>query len=134
MFTARPGGQSLAVRIQQSDRPETGLIEAVLFDRDGTLIHDVPYDGDPTAVAPVPGAREALDRLRAAGPRLGAAGVLVPTAGARPEKLAAAVSATGSHCPPTAWGFTTTRRRGRCIARWRGGGPICIRTAGHHWG
>jgi len=40
---------------------------AVLFDRDGTLVHDVPYNGDPALVEPVPGAREALDRLRVAG-------------------------------------------------------------------
>jgi histidinol-phosphate phosphatase family protein len=40
---------------------------AVLLDRDGTLVHDVPYNGDPDLVAPVPGAREALERLRAAG-------------------------------------------------------------------
>jgi HAD superfamily hydrolase (TIGR01662 family) len=37
---------------------------AVLFDRDGTLVHDVPYNIDPAAVRPVPGARQALDRLR----------------------------------------------------------------------
>jgi histidinol-phosphate phosphatase family protein len=43
---------------------------AVLLDRDGTLIHDVPYNGDPALVAPVPSAREALDRLRSAGIRL----------------------------------------------------------------
>ena len=40
---------------------------AVLFDRDGTLIADVPYNADPARVEPLPGAREALDRLRAAG-------------------------------------------------------------------
>jgi len=40
---------------------------AVLFDRDETLIEDVPYNGDPERVAPLPGAREALDALRAAG-------------------------------------------------------------------
>ncbi|HEV2819662.1 MAG TPA: HAD-IIIA family hydrolase [Solirubrobacteraceae bacterium] len=40
---------------------------AVLLDRDGTLIVDVPYNGDPDAVVPAPGARAALDRLRAAG-------------------------------------------------------------------
>ena len=40
---------------------------AVLFDRDGTLVVDVPYNGDPDLVQPVAGAREALDRLRAAG-------------------------------------------------------------------
>jgi HAD superfamily hydrolase (TIGR01662 family) len=47
------------------------MFDAVLFDRDGTLIRDVPYNGDPDAVVPMPGARAALDRLRAAGLRLG---------------------------------------------------------------
>jgi HAD superfamily hydrolase (TIGR01662 family) len=49
----------------------TSLFDAVLFDRDGTLVEDVPYNGDPEAVHPMPGARAALDRLRAAGLRLG---------------------------------------------------------------
>jgi histidinol-phosphate phosphatase family protein len=40
---------------------------AVLFDRDGTLVVDVPYNGEPERVQPMPGAREALARLRAAG-------------------------------------------------------------------
>ena len=40
---------------------------AVLFDRDGTLVVDVPYNGDPDRVQPVAGARAALDRLREAG-------------------------------------------------------------------
>jgi histidinol-phosphate phosphatase family protein len=40
---------------------------AVLFDRDGTLVVDVPYNGDPAAVAPMPGAVEAVARVRAAG-------------------------------------------------------------------
>lgn len=43
---------------------------AVLFDRDGTLVEDVPYNGDPTLVRPLPGARAALDRLRSAGLRI----------------------------------------------------------------
>lgn len=42
-------------------------IRAVIVDRDGTLIEDHPYEGDPTSVRPRPKAREALDRLRAAG-------------------------------------------------------------------
>ncbi|KOX10582.1 haloacid dehalogenase [Micromonospora sp. NRRL B-16802] len=46
------------------------MYDAVLLDRDGTLIEDVPYNGDPEKVRPVPGARAALDRLRAAGLRL----------------------------------------------------------------
>ncbi|WP_230684713.1 HAD-IIIA family hydrolase [Cellulomonas sp. JZ18] len=44
---------------------------AVLFDRDGTLVHDVPYNGDPDLVRPVDGARDLLDALRAAGVRVG---------------------------------------------------------------
>ncbi|MDQ3944917.1 MAG: HAD-IIIA family hydrolase, partial [Actinomycetota bacterium] len=40
---------------------------AVLFDRDGTLVEDVPYNPDPSRVVPMPGAEEALRRLRAAG-------------------------------------------------------------------
>jgi histidinol-phosphate phosphatase family protein len=46
-------------------------IAAALFDRDGTLVEDVPYNGDPAMVRPVPGARAALDRLRTSGLRLG---------------------------------------------------------------
>jgi HAD superfamily hydrolase (TIGR01662 family) len=43
----------------------------VLFDRDGTLVHDEPYNGDPARVRVVDGARQALDRARAAGLRTG---------------------------------------------------------------
>ena len=43
----------------------------MLFDRDGTLVEDVPYNGDPGQVRLVSGARESLDRLRAAGLRIG---------------------------------------------------------------
>jgi D-glycero-D-manno-heptose 1,7-bisphosphate phosphatase len=39
----------------------------VLFDRDGTLIVDVPYCGDPAQVRPMPAARAALALLDAAG-------------------------------------------------------------------
>ncbi|MEV4066254.1 D-glycero-alpha-D-manno-heptose-1,7-bisphosphate 7-phosphatase, partial [Nonomuraea dietziae] len=37
---------------------------AVLFDRDDTLIRDVPYNNDPKLVEPMPGALEALRTLR----------------------------------------------------------------------
>ncbi|MFI1991722.1 HAD-IIIA family hydrolase [Actinoplanes sp. NPDC020271] len=47
------------------------LYDAVLLDRDGTIIVDVPYNGDPSRVEAMPGARAALDRLRAAGLELG---------------------------------------------------------------
>jgi histidinol-phosphate phosphatase family protein len=52
-----------------SDRPvpHRAPVAAVLFDRDGTLVEDVPYNGDPDRVRPMPGARQALDLLRAEG-------------------------------------------------------------------
>ena len=53
----RPGGRA----------PRPGEPEAVLLDRDGTILIDVPYNGDPGKVVPVPGARRALSRLREAG-------------------------------------------------------------------
>ncbi len=43
------------------------LPHAVLLDRDGTLVVDVPYNGDPEAVRPMPGAVDAVARLRRAG-------------------------------------------------------------------
>ena len=46
-------------------------LAAVLFDRDGTLVVDVPYCADPSRVRPMPAARPALRRLRAAGIRTG---------------------------------------------------------------
>ncbi|WP_346116591.1 HAD-IIIA family hydrolase [Micromonospora coerulea] len=83
MFTPRGLGNPPAVRRDHerdqcrsarvapgSDRFPPRLFDAVLLDRDGTLIEDVPYNGDPEKVRPVPGARESLDRLRAAGLRL----------------------------------------------------------------
>jgi histidinol-phosphate phosphatase family protein len=52
-------------------RPWRGLPDLVLFDRDGTLVRDYPYNGDPALVRPVPGAVEAVDALRARGVRVG---------------------------------------------------------------
>jgi HAD superfamily hydrolase (TIGR01662 family) len=49
------------------ERARAARPDAVLFDRDGTLIVDVPYNGDPSKVVPMPGAREAVERLRQAG-------------------------------------------------------------------
>ena len=39
----------------------------MLFDRDETIVVDVPFNGDPEKVEPAPNARALLDRLRAAG-------------------------------------------------------------------
>lgn len=52
-------------------QPWKGPPDLVLFDRDGTLVVDVPYNGDPNRVELMPHARETCDRLRAAGVRLG---------------------------------------------------------------
>jgi D-glycero-D-manno-heptose 1,7-bisphosphate phosphatase len=41
--------------------------DAVLFDRDGTLVTDVPYNTDPRRVMPMPTAVETVRRLREAG-------------------------------------------------------------------
>jgi HAD superfamily hydrolase (TIGR01662 family) len=49
-----------------SDRPR-----AVLFDRDGTLIEDVPYLADPGGVRPMPGVRRTLNQLRRQGVAVG---------------------------------------------------------------
>lgn len=45
----------------------TPKLRAVLFDRDGTLVTDVPYNGDPGLVRPMPGAEAVLASLRAHG-------------------------------------------------------------------
>jgi HAD superfamily hydrolase (TIGR01662 family) len=44
--------------------PVRQVPEAVLFDRDGTLVVDVPYCADPRLVRPIPAARPALALLR----------------------------------------------------------------------
>jgi HAD superfamily hydrolase (TIGR01662 family) len=46
-------------------------LRAVLFDRDGTLVEDVPYNGDPDRVRLVDGAADAVRRLRDAGIKVG---------------------------------------------------------------
>jgi HAD superfamily hydrolase (TIGR01662 family) len=43
----------------------------VLFDRDGTLVVNVPYNGMPDRVVPMPGARALVTALRSRGFRIG---------------------------------------------------------------
>ena len=43
------------------------MIAAVLLDRDGTIVRDEPYNGDPALVEALPGAKAALDELRGLG-------------------------------------------------------------------
>lgn len=54
-----------AASAAEAPRPQPP--QAVLLDRDGTLLVDVPYNGDPDRVVPMPGARRALARLRETG-------------------------------------------------------------------
>src|SRR5205085_7381557 len=49
------------------DTRREARLDAVLLDRDGTIVVDVPNNGDPRRVRPMPDARRALDRLRSAG-------------------------------------------------------------------
>ena len=65
---ARRGGPKAVTAPVAWPRPTPmARASAVLFDRDGTLIVDEPYNGDPDKVRPVPGAQFAVDALRAAG-------------------------------------------------------------------
>ncbi|HEX5365591.1 MAG TPA: HAD family hydrolase [Acidimicrobiales bacterium] len=66
------GGDRTAGDRTAGDRTAGGgrAVDAVLCDRDGTLVADVPYNGDPGRVRPLPGVRRGLARLRAAGVRL----------------------------------------------------------------
>ena len=65
LHTLRGLARRRALRRLGSPRPDPPA--AVLLDRDGTLVVDVPYNADPARVVPLPGVREALDRLRGAG-------------------------------------------------------------------
>ncbi|GAC1601661.1 MAG: hypothetical protein NVS3B6_12020 [Pseudarthrobacter sp.] len=56
------------VRMGSSETPQ---LKAVLFDRDGTLVVDVPYNSDPGLVRPMPEARRVLDSLRKRGLAVG---------------------------------------------------------------
>lgn len=57
---------------RRTDPPLTADVPtAVLFDRDGTLVDDVPYNGDPEAVRLRPGAAESVRALRKHGIAVG---------------------------------------------------------------
>jgi len=60
-----------AWRYRRGVEPWPPGVKAVLFDRDGTLVHDVAYNGDPTKVRPVDGAAAAVAALRRAGVKIG---------------------------------------------------------------
>ncbi|KAE8762115.1 HAD-IIIA family hydrolase, partial [Georgenia thermotolerans] len=82
-------------------------VRAVLFDRDGTLVHDEPYNGDPAKVRPVDGAAAALRRLRAAGL---AVGLVTNQSGvARGLLTPAQVSAVNDRAADLLGGFDTVQ-------------------------
>lgn len=60
-----------AWRYRRGVEPWPPGVKAVLFDRDGTLVHDVPYNGDPAKVRSVDGAAAAIVALRRAGMKIG---------------------------------------------------------------
>ncbi|WP_084460703.1 HAD-IIIA family hydrolase [Nocardia kruczakiae] len=93
---------------------------AVLFDRDDTLIIDVPYLSDPQLVEPVPGAAAELDRLRRAGVRIGVvsnqSGVGAGTI--TPEQLAAVTAKVEDLLGPVdTWQICPHRRDEGCECR-----------------
>jgi len=65
------GGRSEGRMPERRAAPHVPHVGGVLFDRDGTIVRDVPYNGDPKLVDPVPRAKELLDALRARGIKVG---------------------------------------------------------------
>jgi histidinol-phosphate phosphatase family protein len=65
-------GQIRASRSSGAPVPDPRALRplAILLDRDGTLVEDVPYNDDPEHVRPLAGVLNALDRARAAGIKL----------------------------------------------------------------
>jgi histidinol-phosphate phosphatase family protein len=61
----QPGPRPIAAPNPNPSRATAEPPEAVLLDRDGTLIEDVPYCSDPSRVRPLLGVGAGLDRLRA---------------------------------------------------------------------
>lgn len=53
------------------ERKRRPVPSAILFDRDATLVADVPYNTDPDLVVPMPGALPTLERLRGLGVPIG---------------------------------------------------------------
>lgn len=58
-------------RVTDFEPESIATLDAVLFDRDGTLIADVPYNADPELVRLMPGARAAVELAKEAGLGIG---------------------------------------------------------------
>jgi histidinol-phosphate phosphatase family protein len=102
-------------------------VRAVLFDRDGTLVHDVPYNSDPATVRPVDDAAKAVERLRSAGLQVGV--VTNQSAIGRGLATAHQVSAVNDHIdqligPFDTWQVCPHTAEDRCGCRKPAGGLI----------
>ncbi|RKS10669.1 HAD superfamily hydrolase (TIGR01509 family)/HAD superfamily hydrolase (TIGR01549 family) [Nocardiopsis sp. Huas11] len=64
-------GRRIAGAVRHAGAGRRPGIRAILFDRDGTLIEDVPYNGDPDKVRPTAGAENAIALARRAGLAVG---------------------------------------------------------------
>ncbi|MFP1625346.1 D-glycero-alpha-D-manno-heptose-1,7-bisphosphate 7-phosphatase [Streptomyces sp. 5K101] len=67
LFYGPRGARPHTSASRRATGPHGVLPQAVLFDRDGTLVADVPYNGDPARVTPMPAATEAVAALRSLG-------------------------------------------------------------------
>jgi HAD superfamily hydrolase (TIGR01662 family) len=100
--------------------PLATMPAAVFFDRDDTLVHDVPYNADPAAVRPVPGARAALERLRMRGVPVGVVSNQSGVArGLLTTEQLARVNAEVTRLlgPFDVWGVCMHREQDRCACR-----------------
>jgi HAD superfamily hydrolase (TIGR01662 family) len=106
--------------VERGNHRADSTLDVVLFDRDGTVVVDVPYNGEPARVVPMPGARAALDELRTAGI---AVGVVSNQSGiARGLFDAAAVDAVNARIesllgPFAGWWYCPHDDRDRCDCR-----------------
>lgn len=110
-------------------------LAGVLFDRDGTLVVDVPFNDDPGRVLPMPTAADAVRRARAAGLRVGVATNQPGISTGQLEQAALArVNARVDELvgPFDAWQICTHAKDGGCGCRKPM--PGLILAAARHWG
>lgn len=119
--------------VRRGTRPQPA--RAVLFDRDGTLMHDVPYLADPEKVQPVAGAVAAVSQLRARGVPIGVVSNQSGVARGliRPDQLQAVNRRLDSLLGPFGtWQLCQHGPQDGC--RCRKPSPVMIRDAAHDLG
>lgn len=105
---------------------QLGEVRAVLFDRDGTLVHDQPaHLGDPTRVRCVPGAAEAVARLRSVGIPVGVVGnhACVGRGEVTAAQLGVCATAAEVYADRVEWGSGQLSGGGADGESGNGGGP-----------